>query len=91
MYFKQKNKRHFVNVLFLVLVLTSNIFVTRISAQSNVLLNDSLFIAAKNGNPQKVNELLSRGANINATDGSGSTALMYASLNGQINIVNVLN
>ena len=50
-----------------------------------------LMLAVKNGDLNKVNTLLAdRGANVNATDGTGTTALILAAKHGNSDIVNAL-
>ena len=52
---------------------------------------DSLLIEnARDGNLNKVRDLLRRGANVNAKNGWGITALMYASADGHVEVVCVL-
>lgn len=50
----------------------------------------SLNEAAMKGDSSRVKDLISRGADINAQDKDGRTALMYASQNGQAGIVRML-
>ena len=50
----------------------------------------AFIIASQKGHHEVVEELLLRGANVNAADASGSTALIYASKNGYLNIVGKL-
>ncbi len=53
-------------------------------------LNQVLIEAAKDGNMLVLKTALERGADINAKDGSGMTALMYAIKRGDGEIVNFL-
>ena len=50
----------------------------------------ALAVAADNGHADIVNALLDAGADINFTDPYGHTALMFASLAGKLDVVNVL-
>jgi hypothetical protein len=49
-----------------------------------------LMLASAEGNLERVIDLISYGANINAVSRNGSTALMYASKNGHLMIVKLL-
>jgi ankyrin repeat protein len=53
-------------------------------------LNSSLFQAIRDGDAALVQSLLGRGANANARDETGSTALMEAALNADANMVRLL-
>jgi len=53
-------------------------------------LNQVLIESAKDGNMLVLKTALEKGANINAKDGSGMTALMYATQRGDEDIVNFL-
>ena len=53
-------------------------------------LNDGLFNAAKGGNVASMNAFLDQGAQVNATNGSGETALHAAAALGRANAVNLL-
>ena len=53
-------------------------------------LDGSLIEASKNGSNEVVQILVEKGANLNATDQSGSTALMGASQNGHHKTVKIL-
>ena len=52
-----------------------------VCAHANAQGND-LFSAAEKGDLSQVRTLIAAGANVNAKDGDGVTALMYASKNG---------
>ena len=61
------------------------------AAQSTLSeVNKQLIEAAKQGNAEAVKALLERGANVNAQDKQGWTALMYAAQNECIEVVKVL-
>lgn len=49
-----------------------------------------LFSAAKDGNTQRVNELIKTGVNVNRRNGTNHTALMYASTQGHLKVVKAL-
>lgn len=49
-----------------------------------------MYDAALNGNLEKVKESIGKGADLNAVDNEGRTALMYASFNGHTEIVRLL-
>tara|TARA_B100000686_G_C16496317_1_gene814740 strand:+ start:453 stop:767 length:315 start_codon:yes stop_codon:yes gene_type:complete len=51
---------------------------------------DSLFAAAKNGHREMMTFFLDRGDNPNMQDSEGLTALMHATVNGNMNIVTLL-
>ncbi|WP_195575271.1 ankyrin repeat domain-containing protein [Paenibacillus sp. 1001270B_150601_E10] len=53
-------------------------------------MNDQLIISAGQGDKDKVLSLLEDGANINATDGYGRTAVMTATYHHQVDMVKVL-
>ena len=53
-------------------------------------LTESLLKAAQNGDISKVEKLLFKGAEVNAKDKGGGTALIYMSEGGNVNIVKVL-
>lgn len=53
-------------------------------------LNANLRVAAHNGDTEKVERLLKRGANIEARDDNGQTALIHAARNGNTEIVGLL-
>ena len=53
-------------------------------------LNDDLLMASYEGNAERIKELLRKGADINARDRRGRTALMNASSDGNKNIVEFL-
>jgi ankyrin repeat protein len=57
---------------------------------SFALIEDDLLKAASNGEIEKVRSLLNKGANVNAKDKDGVTAMMWASEKGQTEIVNIL-
>ena len=52
--------------------------------------SEDLFEVAKNGNLEKVNELLNNGADPNKANENGVTPLIYASLQGNIQVVMAL-
>jgi ankyrin repeat protein len=52
--------------------------------------SDKLIESIKNDKIEEVKILLDKGANVNAVDKSGLTALMIAAMNGNIDIVNML-
>lgn len=52
--------------------------------------NNKLISAAEEGNVQRVKEFLSKGADVNAKDDQGYTALMWAAYNGHIDIIKEL-
>src|SRR5437899_11272216 len=56
----------------------SGCFQSRLSRAKLALLNADLALAACNGDIQKVENLLNRGADVNATGGLGSSALIDA-------------
>lgn len=53
-------------------------------------LNSDLLDAARQGNTATVESLLRQGADVNATDDHGVTALMYAVVNGHTSTVRAL-
>jgi len=53
-------------------------------------LNEDLLNAAKNGNINKAKTLISKGANANAKEKDGGTALMFAAEEGYPDIVKLL-
>ena len=53
-------------------------------------INKQLVEAAKENKKEKVKELLSIGANSNFQDEDGYTAIMYASINGYLDLVYIL-
>ena len=53
-------------------------------------LNAQLIKAAENGNKAEVERLLKAGADVDAKDNNGRTALMYASASGYEGIVKIL-
>lgn len=53
-------------------------------------MNDDIIAAAANGNTETVQSLLNRGADINAKDSNGQTALMRAAYEGHLDIVQLL-
>ena len=57
---------------------------------ADVNLQNPLLFAARVGNLKMVQLLMSKGANINATNSTGQTALQIAQQNGHTNIVNFL-
>ncbi len=57
---------------------------------SQTSLNKSLLIASKNGNLQQVQALLQAGADVNAQDLQGYTALMYAAQGGHDTVLATL-
>ncbi len=61
-----------------------------INPSPNPEINQSLFKAVKEGNSNKVREVLNNGANINYQDKHSNTALMYAISKGHIEIVRLL-
>ena len=63
---------------------------TQTPVKENINKNEALLQAAKDGNINKVKELLSEGANVNAKDSNGKTALMYAAEKGYLDIVKLL-
>ena len=79
---------HGLNIRSVILVLVFPLlFVGKARASYNSAL---LFSAIKSGNTDKVKKALKAGANVNATDKLGNTALIYASRMGEINIVSTL-
>ena len=50
-------------------------------------LDEELIDNARRGNLDKVRELLQRGANVNAKNVHGDTALNKASLNGHLEVI----
>jgi len=52
--------------------------------------NEELLQAAKQGNLKKLNELLSKGADVNAKDGNGNSVLLYAIKHNKVEAVNFL-
>ena len=54
------------------------------------ILNEMLILATKEGRGNTVRELLSRGANVNAEDGYGKTALKYATEKRFLEIIQML-
>ena len=52
--------------------------------------NEELLQATKQGNLKKLNELLSKGADINAKDGNGNSVLLYAIKHNKVEAVNFL-
>jgi ankyrin repeat protein len=54
-------------------------------AQDTRLLN-----AARNGEANKISELIKQGFNINETDKNGCTPLIFAAMSGQVEAVKVL-
>lgn len=86
-----KMKKHFNLVSlssFLIFILV--ILSQQVTAQTQSVLNDSLFEAANNGNLSKVSEWIAKGADVNAKNKVGSTAIIGASGNGSIEIVSEL-
>ena len=53
-------------------------------------VNEDLIEGAKGGKLPVVQRLITKGADVNAMDGEGATALMYASLNGHRGVVEAL-
>ena len=53
-------------------------------------VNEDLIAAAFNGDLPEVQRLLAKGAEVNAKDKEGKTALMMASWNGHVEVVRVL-
>jgi|GEM_PF-3129340 len=53
-------------------------------------LEERLWKSAKQGDEVEVRDLLAQGADVNAWDENGATALFYASLNGSSNIIKTL-
>jgi ankyrin repeat protein len=51
---------------------------------------NALHLAARNGHTAVIEALLKAGADINALEGSHSTALMYAAYYGRIDVVKIL-
>lgn len=58
--------------------------------QRQILLNSSLIFAVKNGQISQVPGLIKQGADVNATDGDGMTALMHAALLGDREMVDTM-
>lgn len=68
-------------------VLILSLMVT-VPARADV--NSDLLDAARQGDTATVQSLLSQGANVNATDAHGGTALMFAAVNGHTSTVQAL-
>jgi len=52
--------------------------------------NNKLISAAEEGNVQLVKEFLAKGADVNAKDNQGYTALMWAAYNGHVDVIKEL-
>lgn len=59
-------------------------------AREEFTLNEQLILLAESGNTEQVLQLLQKGADINATDQKGSTAIMAATYHNQIETVKAL-
>src|SRR5579884_558536 len=79
---------------YLVLILLSislpQILLTQTSLGSQEKFNAELLEAAKDGQAEKVLDLIKTGADVNAKDASGDTALILAAYNGRIETVKAL-
>lgn len=73
--------------VFLVLLFA---LVCGISVNSYAGINEDLFKAVKKGNIARVAELINKGADINAKDNDGKTALIYAADKGHTEIATLL-
>jgi ankyrin repeat protein len=71
-------------------VWTPQLLVAQMSPSSKEKLNADLLEAAKNGQTGKVLALIKAGADVNAKDIDGKTALMWAVANGHIETANLL-
>jgi tetratricopeptide (TPR) repeat protein len=77
----------------LVTILFSTILLLRLLAAGQAApgsLDDQLLTAARTGDTAKVQQLLDKGANIEAKNEYGSTALVLAARDGQIEVVRLL-
>jgi len=70
----------------LAVLMTAFLLVSRASAGPN----DELVAAASAGDLERVKAHVSRGANVNATDSNGKSALMLASATGNVEVVRLL-
>lgn len=59
-------------------------------ASAAIISQKKLIKAAKKGNTAKIEKLLARGADVNARNKSGWTALMHAAVNGHTAIIKAL-
>jgi len=78
-------KRHFTSIIMV--VLTTILLPTNSHAQK---LDSDLRKAAKNGETEKVQNYLEKGASINSSDNKGKTALMLAAEEGHEDVVKLL-
>lgn len=62
----------------------------KIGILKKLFKNKPMINAAKGGNAEKVKLLLEKGADVDAKDNSGNTALIYAAVNGHIETVKIL-
>ncbi len=63
---------------------------TKLTQMQQKELNNKLIDAAKNGDIGKVKESITNGANVDARDENGKTALYWAARRGQIDVAKVL-
>ena len=69
---------------------TNQISKANTAAQGKLFYNEMLIKAARNGNIDEIDFFLKAGANVNAVDSKGYTALMVAGLRGRANMVETL-
>ncbi len=81
-------KKVLVSILFLAAVLSLS-HPAASQAGSNSL-NDQLLLAAEDGDTAAVQQLLDKGANIEATDKLGRTALIKAAIVGKTEVIKLL-
>ncbi len=63
---------------------------TKLTQMQQEELNDKLIAAAKNGDIKNVRELLANGADVDAKDKDGETALHWAACSGKVDIATFL-
>ncbi|AVF26498.1 ankyrin-repeat containing protein [Paenibacillus larvae subsp. larvae] len=78
-------------ILFVVILFTGCHTISNSQREKKVeMMNDELIFLAEKGDTENVLNLLNDGADINATDGHGRTAVMAATYNNKVDTVKVL-